>query len=111
MPAKDRRPARAPGARALSSPGRRAKTPRGAGVTKGKSRSNRGVSPPGLTRRPANQPAGGRQTRPATPPGQTRQAPAQQQGSPARGAPAPSPRAGPKLGTTKPDNPKGLLKD
>ena len=111
MPAKDRRQAPPPGARALSNPGRKAKTPRGAGVTKGKSRSNRGVSPPGPTRRPANQPAVGRRTRPAIPPGQTREAPVQRQGSPARGAPAPSPRAGPKLRTTKPDNPKGLLKD
>ena len=110
MPAKDRRPARVPGERALSNPGRKAKTPRGQGVTKGKSRSNRGVSPPGLTQRPANQPAGGRQTRPATPPGQTREAPAQSQGSPAQGAPAPSPRASPKVRAEKPV-PKGLLKD
>ena len=37
--------------------------------------------------------------------------PGPSQGSPARGAPAPSPRAGPKLRTTKPETPKGLLKD
>ena len=110
MPAKDRRPARAPGGRAVSSPGRKAKTPRGAGITKGKSRSNRGVSPPGLTRGPAKQRAGGRQTRPVTPPGQIRKAPAPSPGSPAQGSQAPSPRAGPKERSDKPV-PKGLLKD
>ncbi len=85
VPADAQSPAAAPRKRAPAgpgaAPGRRAKAPGGQDGARGRSRSDRGVSPPGLARRPAKTNPAGTPARPAIPPGRAKQAPASRRGS------------------------------